>query len=320
MKTVVVYTPSRLSVFVMNMNRLKQGVVDGGGIAISITRYSKISITSVQNEKDVIISHNSLAIQYYINKFRQSYCLSDHYHIDVQSNTIPHTGEGSTNSIIIGLLKGLFSFHNIKVSDEDIYDFYANDVVEEHNGCLEHGYSSGAGAWSVLKGGIVLLDEKAKLIRTISMSENFKILLIRPKDIKSLSYQMESTLIHNTGSVLDLEDADLKKSIFSELVRLDCDNNSNQKRVLQLLTEFQKIGSKVEEFNSMNRVYEGLYDELSLLGNQLKIELHGLSSLGPTYYFIDESARISSLSSKINPKLFQKSIYSISNGLKICEL
>lgn len=318
MKQVIVYAPSRLSVVVLNMNRLQMGIAGGGGIAFSPSHYAKITISIIQRSNDVIFSPNYLAVEYYLERFRQMHSLNSHYCVEVQSDLIPHSGEGSSHSIILGLLKGLLYINGIELSDADLFKSYTKDIKEEHDGYLVRGYASGTGAWSVLRGGVTLSDDSLSLVRSIPIGNCFRVLVIRPKNLKRLSYQMESSVIHDGGKQQDLIDYDQKKCLLSNVLKYDnCQSFHGQMELFHLLSEFCSIGSKIKEFNTMNTLYGGLYDYLAAIGIRNRIALHGLSSLGPTYYYVDEKERIAEMSEVIDSTTFYSYIYSFSNGIRV---
>ena len=320
MRKIVIYSPSRLAISVLNMNKFSPGILGGGGIGLSPSHYSKIILSPRQSKEDYISSPNRLVVIHFLDVFRHIFSLNNHYSVIVSSDIMPHSGEGSTNSIILGLIKGLLHYHQIKLSDSEIFELYVNNVMEEHSGNLVLGYESGVGTWSILKGGMVFLDDNSFLARSIQIDSSFQILIVRPKHLKRLSFQMESSIIDDIGKEQDCIDYPNKLNLFFGAI--DLTNNScidNQILLFRALSGFRDIGSKVHEIAAMNALYDGLYDSLIAIGNVAEIKLHCLSSLGPTYFYVDDKEHLELASKKINQAQFHKNIYSFSHGIAVLD-
>ena len=196
MNKIIVYSPCRLHVAVKDMRQFDLGHVGGGGIGISVAEYSKIMIKVIDKDYESIISPNKLVIEYFLFLMRRDYLIKGHYSIKVQSNIIPHIGKGSTNTIIIGILAGLFRLNNINITDQEIVEFYLKYIKEEYAGKLVECFETGVGPWSVLKGGMVFVDEYSNWIGAVNLPPNYRVLLIQPKYRKKVTIEEESALLN----------------------------------------------------------------------------------------------------------------------------
>lgn len=317
MSRIIIYSPCRLHVSVKDMRKFDLGHAGGGGIGISIANYTKIVIQMIEKNYEVISSPNKLVVEYFLFLMRKDFHIKGHYSINVQSNIMPHTGQGSTNTIIIGILVGLFHLNNIQINEQGIIDFYLKYVKEEYAGRLVECFETGVGPWCVLKGGMVVIDEYGNLAEMVSLPSTYMVLLVQPKLQKKLTIEKESTLLNQQGKLYDGLDYFEKEKLFQKIKCVIEKEPINFQRLFKLILRFQDKGSKKQEFISANKAYNGLLKKCQHIGMQEKIQLYGISSLGSTYFYVDEFDKLSDISIELGNKIFTTQFVKLAKGIEI---
>lgn len=319
MKRVTVKIPCRIHASVKDMSKFSLGVSGGGGVGISIAKNIEIIIERIQAEADIINTSSELVVKHFLDVIRKKYNVDDRWRIESRSDIIPHTGFGSTGSLILGLCAGLHVLLDKQISNEDLVAFYLENVKEQHAGRLTDCFETGVGPWSVLLGGVVIVDEKKHLAEWRILPQEYKILLVYPLSRKSVPIVEEETLMA-LGKKADEEAKCYKTKLFSEMEELlrapDCD----YPRVLSLIGKLQRVGSKSKEIQFADKWYNGLISDCLKKGQAVNVALTGLSSVGPTVFCIDTKEKIDLLYDQFKSKRsLECEIVGHSKGIQIID-
>lgn len=124
----------------------------------SLYEKNAISIHRVlQHPIDFIL----VALQQFHNAYRLK---SGHWRIKIEGHALMGRGLGSSASVVVGILQGLFSHHQLAFSDADL--LWLAQQVESR----QHGASSGIDPTTVLKGGL-LRYQQGKPLRRIEIPQ-----------------------------------------------------------------------------------------------------------------------------------------------------
>jgi beta-ribofuranosylaminobenzene 5'-phosphate synthase len=217
------------------------------------------------------------------NKFNLSQKIS----IEVSGNIQTHRGFGSSTSIRLGCIEALFMLNNHNIEKDSLIKLSGR------------GGTSGIGINTYFKGGFIFdLGKKIDKysFKPSSKSEhrknlpllfkylklpNWKIGLCIPKNIKSKSENEESSFFNK---VCPIKYSEVCNTLYHSVYGLSAsiqENNIND--FIKSINEIQKTKWKREERNLYGKELLRIERELRSIG----AEAVGMSSLGPSLYFID---------------------------------
>ena len=105
-KKVNIKVPARFHIDVMNIQKLEEGKVGGGGIGIAIGCNLNIYAETIESENDVIESNKPKLVKFYIELLRNYLKFNKRFYIRCQTDKElkSHSGMGSNALIQIGII------------------------------------------------------------------------------------------------------------------------------------------------------------------------------------------------------------------------
>lgn len=316
-KKISVFVPTRHHASVKDMTKFSYGIFGGGGVGFATSNYIKITLE--ENSSDLVKGPNSMVVIEFLRRFRTKYNVNQQFKINISTNVKPHVGYGSTGSIVIGVLVALIKLYNLPVTDKELVSFYMMNACEEHDRSLVPCFETGVGPWAVLKGGIVVVGTNGSLICHREVEDYYTILTVFPNTVSSVDISNECNTINILGKKFDKLEHDQKKLIFESFKKMSKDDKATTLDYLQGIKKLQKLGSKKAEKIAINNNYSSFVKECERVGEENGICSYGLSSLGPAFYYIDESLVIENLQEEISKDLkdVKTNISHISPGIII---
>ena len=257
-----------------------------GGVGFSIN-YEPISIGVNYNkwEGNKFLGHSPARIESFLVYLNKKYNVPlDGWEIKVAMNLNPHIGLGSTTQIEAQIIHSVMEISCGKVPSY-------KDYLDNNIGC-----ESGIGLKCFVKNGVHIdfgyqrtqiggFQNSKNAVHDslyLRLPENWKVLLIIPKNYTSLSGKAEEEF---WSSILPVNSTDPKEISYYIMNMIPSVYERNFPFFLKSLKGITNFGSKPLEVDINNKYIGGLFREI-----ETRFNFCGLSSLGPTCYtFLDLS-------------------------------
>ena len=166
-KKISIKIPARIHLDVMNIKKMNEGKVGGGGIGIAIRRNVCMSVEVEKTGQDIIESIKPKLVRFYLNLIRQHLNMDTRFHIIFKpSNELKtHSGMGSNALIQMGVIYSINNLLNCPLNDTQMLELLNENYYEEDNGILTNKvFCSGVAHNTMLYGGVCFVSEDGKMI------------------------------------------------------------------------------------------------------------------------------------------------------------
>lgn len=286
---VTVKIPARIHMAVWDMNKFGLGKRGGGGIGTSIGLYT--TLKGKISEEDIITGDSSLIAKIFLESIKERLGIQDlYFDINISRDYEKHIGLGSTGSVLVGLIRVVIELLDIQIDDDAIMEIVLDTMKEEHEDEITECFETTVGPWACLKKKMVIVDEECKLIKTYQFEKKMRVLLVTPqKKQLASSIEDETKLLEGRGRQLDKDAYSLKRYLLSYIKNID---DSQDLSIIKIVDLLKYVGSKRAEIEFQEKLNDGLYSKLIRIGEENYCMLSGMSSIGPTYYYIDTKEKL----------------------------
>lgn len=182
-KKVNIKVPARFHIDVMNIQKLEEGKVGGGGIGIAIGCNLNIYAETIESENDVIESNKPKLVKFYIELLRNYLKFNKRFYIRCQTDKeLKSHSEGSEctypnrNNICSKLFNGR------PLNEKELMNFLKDNYFEEENGVITRDvFVTGVAHNTSIHGGICFISEEGILLYSKKMPKNIDIGVIKVK-------------------------------------------------------------------------------------------------------------------------------------------
>lgn len=177
-KKVSIRIPARIHLDVMDIQKMEEGKVGGGGIGIAIKNNLYMYVEVEKNEKDIIESIKPNLIEFYLNLIRKHLNINQKFHVICKSDKElkSHSGMGLNALIQMGVLYSINSLLNYPLNNTQMLELLNGNYYEEDNGILTNKvFCSGVAHNTILYGGMCFVSGAGKLIYHKRLPQNVKI-------------------------------------------------------------------------------------------------------------------------------------------------
>ena len=181
-KKVTIKIPSRFHIDVMNIQKLEEGKVGGGGIGIAIGCNLNIYAEMIESEKDVIESNKPNLVRFYIELLRNYLKFNKKFYIRCQTDKElkSHSGMGLNALIQIGTTYAVNHLMERPLTEKELMIFLKDNYFEEENGVITRDvFCTGVVHNTSIHGGICFISEEGNLLYSKKMPKNVEIGVIK---------------------------------------------------------------------------------------------------------------------------------------------
>lgn len=166
-RKVIVKVPARFHIDVMNIQKLEEGKVGGGGIGIAIDCKLTMSVEIIDSKTDIIESIKPNLVQFYIELLREHLKFDARFYVKCQTDNElkTHGGMGSNALVQLGIAYAINYLMKKPLSEKELIKLLQNNYFEEENGIVtNHVFCSGVAHNTVVYGGVCFVSEEGELI------------------------------------------------------------------------------------------------------------------------------------------------------------
>jgi predicted sugar kinase len=281
--------------------------IGGGGIGLAIKLYTTINCKISNEQNDRTTGSHSKIAKIYVNYLKEKYKITEKLNIHIEQPFKSHIGLATSSAVVIGIICCFNELFSLNLSYNDFLSLHSSKIIEEHNNIIGESFLTGVSSWAMCLGGIVIVDTNGLLLGQYTINENNvdSVLIISPQNIIGNTIEDEINLLKGNGTKLDLRDKAEKELIFLKIKEYF--ENGNQKMGLIHMNELLSVGSKIAEIDYQNHNYNGLISKLLYFGRKYNILTMGMSSIGPSVFFLDDKDNINRLLNDFNN--FNESIH-----------
>lgn len=290
-KELTVKVPARLHMGVWDMNKFGLGKRGGGGIGLPVGLYT--TITGKISSQDVIEGESNLIATRFLESIKDILNIKDvYFEIQIERDYEMHVGLGSTGSVLVGIIQLVTELLELDFSEEQLIEIVLDVMKEEHDDIITESFETAVGPWACLKRDMVVVDTECKLVDVYKVDKSIKVLLVTPsKEGIASSIEDETVLLEGRGKELDRSAYELKRYLLSYLRNTDI-NDRKELSVLKIVDILKYVGSKRAEIEYQEKLHKGLYSELTKVGENNNCLVSGMSSIGPTFYYLDKEENV----------------------------
>ena len=180
-KKISLKIPARLHLDVMNIQKLHEGKIGGGGIGIAIKCNLYISVEVIRAEKDIIESIKPNLVKFYLDLIRKYLNIDKKFHVicKVDKELKAHGGMGSNALVQLGVIYSINSLFNNPLNEAQLIDFLHQNYYEDDNGIVTNKvFCSGVAHNTMLYGGVCFVSEDGQIIYHKELPSHVKVGLI----------------------------------------------------------------------------------------------------------------------------------------------
>lgn len=287
MKIIKVECGYRIHINSIDMNGFSGRSCGGLGFAIKDPKLEVyVSINNGNDHQIEALYKNKIEI--FLNKINDVYNFNNYYKVSVKSEASAHIGLGSETQMIFALASAILKLHKKRVNVDDIA------LKLQLAGVSGIGYGAYKFGNFVVDSGYIIGENKKnfvshssvppKIIFNENIPNNWKVLLVIPKKIVSISDEEEDNFFSMYTPVPEDEVKQICYYTFMGVVPAIAEQNyDNFINALKIIT---KLGTKKAELkiNEQNTKY--ILEKLEYM-----FGFGALSSLGPTCYTIVDGSK-----------------------------
>jgi len=286
MRFITINCGYRIHVNSIDMNGFSGRCCGGLGFALKEPNL-KITISILKEKKNIINSIYPQKIERFLVKINNVYNLKDHYKVIVHNESKEHTGLGTETQMIFALATAILKLNNIEFTVDDI-------AARLHlAGVSGIGYGAYKYGNFIIDGGYVLGENKKdfvahstippKILCNYNIPDNWKVLLVIPKKIFSISDEEENNFFKMYTPVPTEEVKEICyytfMGVLPAILEENFDNFINSLKIITML------GTKKAELKINEESTKVILEKMNNM-----FGFGALSSLGPACYtFIDSN-------------------------------
>ncbi len=321
-KSVLVKVPARFHIDVMNIQKLEEGKVGGGGIGIAVDCSLKMYVEIIDSKIDIIESIKPNLVKFYINLFRDYFKFDARFHVKCQTdNELKTHGGMSSNAIIQTAISYAINYlMEMHLNEKELIRLLQNNYYEEENGIITNSiFCSGVAHNTVTYGGLCFVSEDGELIYNKKLPEEVEIGLINAEfdDIFCDKNVDKDKVVVKLRKNRDRENGIKDKEAIIKNVMIKDLRDNKYKAFIQGMKKFSREDDSValsERCRISNLRYEEFCEIIESIGNTFV----RISSNSPYIYIVSDSLKeIKKECQKYNINIKQ---YKINNqGIQIFE-
>jgi beta-RFAP synthase len=284
--TVIVRSPARIHLTVLDMNRFSPARPGGGGVGFAIQLYCSVEVRCLPEGLEIDYNRPTI-IRHFVEVFRKTSGYKGGFAIKARDHEHQHVGLGSTSTIMISLAHALNVAVGKPFNPDQLRKMIGYNYVEETvDGNVAFGFETGVGPAVSIHGGMAIMGDELSLVYHHSFAEGKNVyILIPPTDISSAGTQ-EFDLLMNKARVLDYRDREIKAyMIMMDLI--PALEREDLEKIGDTIWEIEFRGSKRAEVEHHSY---SIYRHMSRL-REAGFEFVGMSSVGPSVAIITGKGR-----------------------------
>ena len=249
-KKISIKIPARIHLDVMNIKKMNEGKVGGGGIGIAIRRNVCMSVEVEKTGQDIIESIKPKLVRFYLNLIRQHLNMDTRFHIIFKpSNELKtHSGMGSNALIQMGVIYSINNLLNCPLNDTQMLELLNENYYEEDNGILTNKvFCSGVAHNTMLYGGVCFVSEDGKMIYHKRLPPSVKVGVVRAnldKIFEKNNIDKDELIVKLRKEKDERDGMKNKENIIKNLIRKDLLNNK-YKSFVDMMNRFSKEDDSV---------------------------------------------------------------------------
>lgn len=180
-KKISLKIPARLHLDVMNIQKLQEGKIGGGGIGIAIKCNIYMCVEVINTEDDIIESIKPNLVKLYLDLIRKYLNINKKFHVicKVDKELKTHGGMGSNALVQLGVVYSINCLFNNPLSEWQLIDFLHQNYYEDDNGIVtDKVFCSGVAHNTMLYGGVCFVSEDGEIIYHKELPTEVKVGLI----------------------------------------------------------------------------------------------------------------------------------------------
>lgn len=275
----------RIHINSIDMNGFSGRGCGGLGFALANPEL-ELSVSIINSNKNEIKSKYKDKINLYVEKIKKEYGLNKYYKIVIDSECDEHTGLGSETQLMLSIASAILKLNNIKQSVDDIVlklqlagvSGIGYGAYKYGNFVVDSGYKMGKNKNNFVTHSSI----PPKILVNYNITSNWKVLLVIPKKIISISDEEEDKFFSMYTPVPENEVKEICYYTFMGVLPAILENDFDG--FISSLKKITKLGTKKAELKINEKNTKEILTKLEKM-----FGFSGLSSLGPTCYtFINE--------------------------------
>lgn len=292
-KKVIVEVPARFHMDVMNIQKLEEGKVGGGGIGVAINWKLNMSVEIIDSKTDVIKSIKPNLVQFYIDLLRNHLNFNERFYVECKTdnNLKTHSGMGSNALVQIGIVYAINYLMKKPLNEKNLIKLLQDNYCEEENGIVTNRvFCSGVAHNTMIYGGVCFVSEEGRLIYSKKLPEEVEIGLVNAKTDEIF----ETENMNKDEIIIKLrKDRDRKKgiknkkNIIENIVIKDLKNNK-YKTFIKEMKKFSKEDDSVA-LSQKYKINKLQYKEFCEIVENIGNTFVRISSNSPYIYIVTDS-------------------------------
>lgn len=321
-KKISLKIPARLHLDVMNIQKLHEGKVGGGGIGIAIKCNLYISVEVIRAEKDIIESIKPNLVKFYLDLIRKYLNIDKKFYVicKVDKELKAHGGMGSNALVQLGVVYSINYLFNNPLNEAQLIDFLHQNYYEDDNGIVTNKvFCSGVSHNTMLYGGVCFVLEDGEVIYHKELPSDVKVGLINVNldEIFERENIDKDELIVKLRKQRDIKEGlKDKENIIREIIIKNLKNNKYKAFINEMKMFSKKDDSVALSKNCKinNLKYESFCEIIENIGNTFV----RISSNSPYIYIVtNELEKIKEKCSEFG--IYIKEYKIANNGIEIIE-
>lgn len=165
----------------MNIQKLEEGKVGGGGIGIAIDCKLNMSVEIIDSKTDIIESIKPNLMKFYIELLRNYLKFDERFHVICKADNElkTHGGMGSNALVQLGISYAINYLMGNPLTESKLIKLLQDNYFEEENGIVtNHVFCSGVAHNTVIYGGVCFVSDEGELIYSKKLPGDVEIGLV----------------------------------------------------------------------------------------------------------------------------------------------
>jgi predicted sugar kinase len=208
--------PSRLNAMAIDPSKITSNenmIFTPGEVVFSVKIYKRVFVKITKKKNIVEISKESQRkqlITHAVRLIQKALNVNDGLYVSVDNkNELKHSGLGSSGALIAGVASAINELYGKPIPNEKLVEYLAQnhgEEIETSNRYIQQVQCIGGSAWSGNAiGGLMIIAGKSKLIATMKVPSEYKVVIGIPIDYKPL----------DSEKMMKLEEKNLNKFLYA---------------------------------------------------------------------------------------------------------